>query len=354
MSRFLSDNYKNLVPYIPGEQVNEKVIKLNTNESPFPPSPKVKEVLSEAVIDKLNLYSDPELKELRNAIAKEFGVTADMVFCGNGSDDVLAFAIMGFCGAGGKLCCPEISYGFYPVYADLFGVELEQIPLKDDFSIDANDYINKGKNIVIANPNAPTGLTLSFDEVEAIVSSNPDNLVIMDEAYMAFCGESCMELVNKYSNLLVVRTFSKSHSLAGLRVGFGIASKEIIEDLNKLKYSFNPYNINTLSVKAAAAAIADNEYYNDKIAQIVATREFVKSQLRELGFRCTDSKANFVFASSDKISAADLAAELRKKGILVRYFNKAKIDNYLRITIGSAEDMQTMIDAIKEIPEVQA
>lgn len=354
MSMFLSDNYKSLVPYTPGEQVNEKVIKLNTNESPFPPSPKVKEVLSEAAIDRLNLYSDPELKELRNAIAKEFGVTADMVFCGNGSDDVLAFAIMGFCGAGGKLCCPEISYGFYPVYADLFGVELEQIPLKDDFSIDANDYINKDKNIVIANPNAPTGLTLSFDEVEAIVSSNPDNLVIMDEAYMAFCGESCMELVNKYSNLLVVRTFSKSHSLAGLRVGFGIASKEIIEDLNKLKYSFNPYNINTLSIKAAAAAIADNEYYNDKIAQIVETRELVKAQLKELGFNCTDSKANFVFASSDKIPAADLAAELRKKGILIRYFNKAKIDNYLRITIGSAEDMQTMINAIKEIMEEQA
>ena len=354
MSRFLSDNYKSLVPYTPGEQVNEKVIKLNTNESPFPPSPKVKEVLCEAVIDRLNLYSDPELKELRNAIAKEFGVTADMVFCGNGSDDVLAFAIMGFCGAGGKLCCPEISYGFYPVYADLFGVELEQIPLKDDFSIDANDYINKGKNIVIANPNAPTGLTLTFDEVEAIVSSNPDNLVIMDEAYMAFCGESCMELVNKYSNLLVVRTFSKSHSLAGLRVGFGIASKEIIEDLNKLKYSCNPYNINTLSIKAAAAAIADNEYYNDKIAQIVETRELVKAQLKELGFTCTDSKANFVFAASDKIPAADLAAELRKKGILIRYFNKAKIDNYLRITIGSAEDMQTMINAIKEIMEEQA
>lgn len=354
MSKFLSDNYKNLVPYTPGEQVNEKVIKLNTNESPFPPSPKVKEVLSEAVIDKLNLYSDPELKELRSAIAKQFGVTADMVFCGNGSDDVLAFAIMGFCGAGGKLCCPEISYGFYPVYADLFGVELEQIPLKDDFSIDANDYINKNKNIVIANPNAPTGLTLSFDEVEAIVSSNPDNLVIMDEAYMAFCGESCMELVNKYSNLLVVRTFSKSHSLAGLRVGFGIASKEIIDDLNKLKYSFNPYNINTLSVKAAAAAIADNEYYDDKISQIVSTRELVKSQLKELGFNCTDSKANFIFASSDKISAPVLAAELRKKGILIRYFNKAKIDNYLRITVGSAEDMQTLVNSIKEILEAQA
>ncbi|MBO5410680.1 MAG: histidinol-phosphate transaminase [Clostridia bacterium] len=351
MSRFLSDNYSKLVPYVPGEQVNEKVIKLNTNESPFPPSPKVKEVISQEVIDRLNLYSDPELKELRSAIAEQFGVSADMVFCGNGSDDVLAFAIMGFCGAGGKLCCPEISYGFYPVYADIFDVELEEIPLKDDFSINAEDYLNKGKNIVIANPNAPTGLTLTFDEVEKIVSSNPDNLVIMDEAYMAFCGESCMELVNKYSNLLVVRTFSKSHSLAGLRVGFGIAQKEIIDDLNKLKYSFNPYNINTLSIKAAAAAIADNEYYNERIAQIIETREEVKSELRALGFDCTDSKANFVFASSDRIPAGELAKELRKKGILIRHFSKAKIENYLRITIGSKDDMKSFINAVKEILE---
>ena len=354
MSRFLSDNYTSLVPYVPGEQVNVKVIKLNTNESPFPPSPKVKEVLSEEVIDKLNLYSDPELKELTAAIAKQFDVTPDMVFCGNGSDDVLAFAIMGFCGRGGKLCCPEISYGFYPVYADIFGVELEQIPLNDDFSINAEDYIGKNKNIVIANPNAPTGLALSFDDVERIVSSNPDNLVIMDEAYMAFCYDSCMELVKKYPNLLVTRTFSKSHSLAGLRVGFGIAQKEIIEDLNKLKFSFNPYNINTLSVKAAAAAIADNEYYDDKISQIVATREKVQNQLRELGFRCTDSKSNFIFASSDRISAAELAAELRKRNILVRYFNKAKIDNYLRITVGAADDMQTLVSAITEILEERA
>ncbi len=349
MSRFLSKNYEKLVPYVPGEQVNVKVIKLNTNESPFPPSPRVLEVLSDEVINKLNLYSDPELKELRNAIANEFCVTPDMVFCGNGSDDVLAFAIMGFCGRGGKLCCPEISYGFYPVYADIFGVELEQIPLKDDFSIDANDYIGKNKNIVIANPNAPTGLTLTFDEVERIVSSNPDNIVIMDEAYMAFCGESCMELVKKYNNLLVTRTFSKSHSLAGLRVGFGIGSKEIIDDLNKLKYSFNPYNLNTLSIKAAAAAIADNEYYNDKIAQIVKTREKTIADLRSLGFNCTESKANFIFASSDKIPASILAQKLREKGILVRYFNKEKIDNYLRITVGSAEDMQTLVDAVKAI-----
>lgn len=351
MSRFLSKNYDTLVPYVPGEQVNVKVIKLNTNESPFPPSPKVREVLSDEVINKLNLYSDPELKELCNAIAEQFDVTPDMVFCGNGSDDVLAFAIMGFCGRGGKLCCPEISYGFYPVYADIFGVELEQIPLKDDFSIDANDYIGKGKNIVIANPNAPTGLTLTFDEVEKIVASNPDNVVIMDEAYMAFCGESCMELVKKYNNLLVTRTFSKSHSLAGLRVGFGIGSKELIADLNKLKFSFNPYNINTLSVKAAAAAIADNEYYDDKISQIVEIREKVTAQLRELGFTCTNSKSNFIFASSDKMPACEIAAKLREKGILIRYFNKPKIDNYLRITVGSAEDMQTLVNTLKEILE---
>lgn len=349
MSKFLSKNYEKLVPYTPGEQVNEKVIKLNTNESPFPPSPKVKVVLSEAVIDKLNLYSDPELKELRAAIAEQFDVTPDMVFCGNGSDDVLAFAIMGFCGAGGKLCCPEISYGFYPVYADIFGVELEQIPLKEDLSIDVNDYIGKGKNIVIANPNAPTGLLIPFEDVERIVASNPDNLVIMDEAYIAFGGKSCMELVKKYNNLLVTRTFSKSHSLAGLRVGFGIASKEIIDDLNKLKYSFNPYNLNTLSIKAAAAAIADNEYYNSNISKIIENREYTLAELEKLGFKCTDSKANFVFASSDKIPASALAAELRKKGILVRYFNKAKIDNYLRITVGSAEEMQALIGAIKEI-----
>lgn len=349
MSKFLSDNYAGLVPYVPGEQVNVKVIKLNTNESPFPPSPKVKEVLSEEVIDKLNLYSDPELKELRNAIAEQFGVTPDMVFCGNGSDDVLAFAIMGFCGRGGKLCCPEISYGFYPVYADIFGVDLEQIPLNDDLSINVNDYIGKGKNIVIANPNAPTGLLIPFEDVERIVTSNPDNLVIMDEAYIAFGGKSCMELVNKYDNLLVTRTFSKSHSLAGLRVGFGIGSKEIIDDLNKLKYSFNPYNINTLSIKAAAAAIADNEYYNANIAKIIKNREYTLTELKKLGFNCTDSKANFIFASSDKFPAATLAAELRKKGILVRYFNKAKIDNYLRITVGSAEEMQALIGAIKEI-----
>jgi histidinol-phosphate aminotransferase len=254
---------------------------------------------------------------------------------------------MAFCEGG--VVFPDITYGFYEVYANLYNLDYKKIPLKDDFSIDVNDYIGKGKNIVIANPNAPTGLLIPFEDVERIVASNPDNLVIMDEAYIAFGGKSCMKLVKKYDNLLVTRTFSKSHSLAGLRVGFGIGSKEIIEDMNKLKYSFNPYNLNTLSIKAAAAAIADNEYYNSNIAKIIENREWTTVQLKALGFECTDSMANFIFASHCKIPASEIAAELRKRKILVRYFNKAKIDNYLRITVGSAEEMQTLVEAIKEI-----
>lgn len=349
MSRFLSENYSKLVPYTPGEQLNEKVIKLNTNESPFPPSPSVKQVVTHDLLDRLKLYSDPEVKQLRSAIAEQFGLEAENVFVGNGSDDVLAFSIMGFCGAGGKLCCPDISYGFYPVYADLFGVELEQIKLKDDFSIDINNYIGKGCNIVIANPNAPTGLALTVDEVEKIVASNPDNIVIMDEAYMAFCKQSCVELLKKYDNLMVVRTFSKSHSLAGLRVGFGLASKEIIEDLNKLKYSFNPYNMNSVSIAAASAAIADNEYYNKNIDEIIRVRELTKDRLSSLGFTGTDSKANFLFVTHPEFSAEELYKELRKRGILVRYFSKPRIDRYLRITVGSAEEMQALTDTLAQI-----
>lgn len=349
MSRFLISDYTSLVPYTPGEQLNEKVIKLNTNESPYPPSPKVNQALDSEIIERLRLYSDPEVKKLRCAIAEQFGLTADNVFAGNGSDDVLAFAIMAFCGRGGKLCCPDISYGFYPVYADLFGVELEQIPLADDFSINVEDYTAKEKNIVIANPNAPTGLALCVDDVERILKSNPDNLVIMDEAYMAFCKQSCAGLLGKYPNLLVVRTFSKSHSLAGLRVGFGLASKEIIADLNKIKFSFNPYNINSLSIAAACVAIADNEYYNEKVDRIICTRERIKKELAALGFEGTDSKSNFLFVTHKDYSAEQLYKELRKRGILVRYFAKPRIDRYIRITVGSDEQMDALIEAMKDI-----
>lgn len=350
MSRFLAPDYRSLVPYTPGEQINERVIKLNTNESPFPPSPKVREVIEQGeLIERLRLYSDPEVKQLNAAIAEQFGLTADRVFVGNGSDDVLAFAIMAFCGRGGKLCCPDISYGFYPVYADIFGVELEQIPLREDFSINVDDYIAKGKNIVIANPNAPTGLVISTQDVERILVSNPDNVVIIDEAYMAFCGEGCSKLLDKYDNLIVTRTFSKSHSLAGLRVGFGLAGKEIIADLNKMKFSFNPYNMNSVSIAAASQAIADNGYYDSRIAEIVAVREATKRELSSMGFVQTDSKSNFLFAAHPSFKAEELYKELRRCGILVRYFNKPRIDSYLRITVGTARQMQSLTSALREI-----
>ncbi|MBQ6265793.1 MAG: histidinol-phosphate transaminase [Clostridia bacterium] len=349
MSKFLAPDYQALVPYTPGEQLNYKVIKLNTNESPFPPSPKVKEAVSGELIDSLRLYSDPEVKQLRRAIAGEFGLNAENVFVGNGSDDVLAFSIMGFCGRGGEMCCPDISYGFYPVYADIFGVNLEEIPLENDLRIDAKKYCNKGKTVVIANPNAPTGLALSPDDIEMVIASNPGNVVIIDEAYMDFCKTSCVGLVNKYSNLLVCRTFSKSHSLAGMRVGYGLAQKELIDDLNKLKFSFNPYNMNSVAIAAASAAIADNEYYSNNTDKIIEIRENTKKQLASIGFTGTDSKSNFLFVRHSAIPAERLYTELRKKGILVRYFSKPRISDYLRITVGARDEMDALVSALKEI-----
>lgn len=350
MSRFLAGEHRALVPYVPGEQINRKVIKLNTNENPYPPSPGVRKVIEEGDrIERLRLYSDPQVKALHSAIAEQFGLDEKNVFTGNGSDDVLAFSIMAFCGKDKGLCCPDISYGFYPVYADLFGTELEEIPLKDDFSIDADDYCNKDKTIVIANPNAPTGLTISDEDIEKILRTNPDNIVIIDEAYMAFCGNGCSHLLEKYDNLIVVRTFSKSHSLAGLRVGFGLSSEEIIEDLNKLKFSFNPYNMNSLSIAAASKAIADNEYYAGTVADVVETREWAKKEFEKLGFTQTDSKTNFLFVSHPVKDAEYLYKALKERGILVRHFGKERIDNYLRVTVGTREQMETLFDTIKDI-----
>ncbi len=350
MSKFLRECYDSLVPYTPGEQLNDKkYIKLNTNESPYPPSPKVKDVLNGEVIDNLKLYSDPELKALKDAIAEHFGLNRENVFCGNGSDDVIAFSIMAFCGNGGELCCPDITYSFYPVYCDLFKVNLIQKPLKDDFTIDVNDYIGINKNIIIANPNAPTGLVLSVDEIEKIVASNPDNIVIIDEAYVDFCDETCVGLLKKYKNLIVTQTFSKSRSLAGLRLGFALASEEIIEDLEKIKYSFNPYNINTLGVIAGAAAIADDEYYRDCNRKTVAIREKTKLMLKECGFECLDSQSNFIFAKHNKIPAEQLYLRLKEQGILIRYFNKPRISEYVRITVGDDWQMEQFVSAVSLI-----
>lgn len=287
MSRFLNSFYESLAPYTPGEQLNDKkYIKLNTNESPFPPSPRVKSVLNGDLADGLNLYPDPALNKLISAIAQANHVTPDRVFAGNGSDDVLAFAIMAFAGRGGKMCCPDITYGFYPVYAQLFGVSLTQVPLKDDFTIDIGDYTGRGENIVLANPNAPTGLALSADDIEKIVASNPDNIVIIDEAYVDFCGCSCVKLLDRYDNLIVVKTFSKGLFLAGLRVGYALASKEIIQDFNKIKFSFNPYNLNTLTINAASNAILDKAYYKSCIEKIVSVREWTKEKLEKMDSMC--------------------------------------------------------------------
>lgn len=350
MSRFLSELYSSLEAYVPGEQPRDrKYIKLNTNESPFPPSPKVLQALDKETINNLNLYPDPEIGVLRQSIAAHYGLSQEQVFTANGSDDVIAFSIMAFCGRGGALACPDITYGFYPVYARLFGVDLTEIPLKEDFSVDPEDYFGLERNIIIANPNAPTGMAITTKQVESILQVNPDRLVMIDEAYMDFCGKGCVELIDRYDNLLVIRTFSKSRSLAGLRIGFAMGSKELIADLEKIRFSFNPYNINGLTMRAAAAAIHDRDYYDRCISQIVNTRETTALKLKALGFTVLDSKANFVFASHPDFSGEALYLALKEQGILVRHFGKERIKDFIRITVGSEEEMNAVICKLQEM-----
>lgn len=348
MSRFLNDAYQSLAAYVPGEQPKDmKYIKLNTNESPYPPSAGVLDAINSDAASLLKLYPDPDCAELRTKIANLFGYEKDNVFVSNGSDDILNFSFMAFCGKEKHaVVFPEISYGFYKVYAELYGVDYTRIPLAEDFSVDAKDYIGVGKNVVIANPNAPTGKMLSLDVVEKIVASNPDNVVLIDEAYVDFGGESAVGLVKKYDNLIVVRTFSKSYSLAGARLGFAIAGEELIADLNKIKYSTNPYNINRLSMIAGIRAIEENCYYMDNCKKIVATRERVTAELREMGFEVLDSHSNFIFARTDKMGGEELYMALKKRGILVRHFKDEKIKDFNRITIGTDAEMDAFLSAV--------
>lgn len=351
MSRYLNDKYMGLEEYVPGEQPKDmKYIKLNTNESPFPPSDGVLKAINAESASLLRLYPDPEASELREKIGRLFGYGKKNVFVSNGSDDILNFSFMAFCGEGShSVVFPNISYGFYRVYAELYGVDYTEIPLLEDFSIRAEDYVGIGKNVVIANPNAPTGLALSRAEVERIVASNPNNVVVIDEAYVDFGAESCVGLVGKYDNLIVVRTFSKSYSLAGARLGFAIASEGLIADLEKIKYSTNPYNINRLSMAAGSIAIDENEYYMKNCALIAATRDRVTSELRAMGFRVLDSKTNFIFAESSDIDGGVLYSELKKRGVLVRHFNGERIKNFNRITIGTDAEMDVFLDKTREI-----
>lgn len=348
MSRFLSDRFAALKAYVPGEQPQDKsYIKLNTNESPYPPAPRVVEALSTEEINDLRLYSDPQCKKLRKALADYYGVAPENIIVGNGSDEILSFIFMAFCDKNTGVSYPDISYGFYPVYADLYGISKSKVPLRDDFSICTEDYYNAGTTVVIANPNAPTGICMSIEDIESIVKANPNNVVVIDEAYIDFGGDSAIPLTEKYDNLLVVQTFSKSRSLAGARLGYAVGGNELIADLEKLRYSTNPYNVNRLTLLAGAAALGDGEYYDKNNSIIIQSRDYTSKKLSELGFELTDSKANFLFARHTKLTGAELYQGLRERGILVRHFDKPRISDYVRITVGTKEQMDSLLNSLK-------
>lgn len=351
MSRFFSQKYEDLVPYTPGEQPKGvKLIKLNTNESPFPPSPLAVKY-ADAAAKGLQLYSDPECRDIVKVASEYYGVNKDEIVFTNGSDEILDFAFMAFCDECHPAAFADITYGFYPVFAQLNKIPYTEIPLKADFSINVDDYIGINKNIFIANPNAPTGIALPLSDIERIIAGNPDNIVLIDEAYVDFGGESAVPLIHKYDNLIVTQTFSKSRSMAGARLGMGFACKELIRDINTLRYSTNPYNINSVTMAAGIGAIEDDEYFKSNCAAIIKTRERTCEALRKMGFTVTDSKTNFIFASHPEISGKKIFLSLREKGIIVRHFDKERLTEYNRITVGSDKEMDALIDALKTILE---
>lgn len=354
MSRFFASALRGLAPYTPGEQPRgvENLIKLNTNESPFPPGPKVLDALNRAEAEKLRLYSDPACTDFLAALAKTYGVAENEVFAGNGSDEVLAFAFCAFCEKGAAFA--DLTYGFYPVFARLFGVPAREIPLRADFSLAVEDYADEPGTLFIANPNAPTGLCLPLADIETLLRQRPERLVVVDEAYVDFGGESAVPLLRKYDNLLIVGTFSKSRSLAGARLGYAIGGAALIADLNTVKFSFNPYNINRLTLAAGTAALADAEYYAEKCAEIAAVRDAAAKALRALGFSVTDSKANFLFVGAHpRISGADYFAALRRHAILVRHFGVPRIADWVRVTVGTRAQMERVVDVTKAILAAQ-
>ena len=348
MSRFLNQQYQSLEAYTPGEQPrDQQYIKLNTNESPYPPAPSVVEAMTAEQVELLRLYSDPTAKNLKEKLAGLYGVKPENVFVSNGSDEVLNFSFMAF--GGGGVVFPDISYGFYEVFADLYAINAEKIPLESDFSIDYRKYCGKNKLVVIANPNAPTGMTIPVWQIEEIVKTNPDAVVLIDEAYVDFGGETCLPLVKTYDNLLVTRTFSKSRCLAGGRLGYAFASPEIIADLEKIKYSTNPYNINRLTLLLGEKTVEAEGYYQEKCREIEETRAWTTAQLEELGFTVLPSKANFIFVKTDKMDGGELYKTLKTKGILVRHFTNPRICQFNRVTIGTREQMQTFVNTVKEV-----
>lgn len=350
MSRFLSPEALRLDPYTPGEQPqDQQYIKLNTNESPFPPSPKVLEAVSRAEVGKLYLYSDPTCAALNAAIAKRYGLRPENVITGNGSDEILAFAFRAFCGTGKGVAFADITYGFYEAQAALFGLEATRVPLREDFSLNVEDYMDFPGTVVIANPNAPTGMAVPVSDIRRLLEGNPDRVVVVDEAYVDFGGESCAPLVLEYGNLLVTQTMSKSRSLAGGRVGFALGSQELINGLNRVKYSFNPYNVNRLSLLAGAAAVEDEDYFQSCCKTVQDNRAWTARALSERGFTVLPSSANFIFAGRGPISGGDLYRRLKANGSLVRWFDKDRIRDFVRITIGSREQMEALVNMLDRL-----
>lgn len=351
MSRFLSRAAAALQPYTPGEQPRDThYIKLNTNENPYSPAPEVAAAISAFNASDLRLYPDPTASDFRDAAAAHYGVKPEQVFAGGGSDEVLAYAFMAFSDRGGKVYFPDITYGFYKVYADLFGLKSVLIPLKSDFTVNIEDYFGLNGNIFIANPNAPTGICLETDEIEQILRENPDRLVVVDEAYIDFSdGKSCLRMIDSYDNLLVVHTFSKSRGLAGMRLGLGFGNPELIAGLERIKYSFNPYNLDRVSFAVGIAALGNGEYMREIAAKIIKTRERLREELLMLGFEVLPSSANFLFAKTPELSGAELYNSLKQSGILVRHFDKARIRDFVRITIGTDDEMDIFLDKLRKL-----
>ena len=343
-------NIRKVVPYTPGEQPKKsQIIKLNTNENPYPPAPGVKEALAHFHTDDLRLYPDPVVTNLVDGIAQFYQVDPSQVFVGVGSDDVLAMLFMTFFNSKKPILFPDITYSFYDVWAEMLRIPYTQIPLDDAFRLNPSDYKCENGGIVFPNPNAPTGELLPVSAIEEIIQANPDVIVIVDEAYIDFGGQSARELVNEYDNLLVVQTFSKSRSMAGMRIGYAFGSPELIKALNDVKFSFNSYTMNMTSIKYGVASINDKAYFEECVDKIITTREKAKKSLSELGFTFPDSKANFIFAAHKSVPAKEIFEKLKEKKIFVRYFNQPGIDNYLRITVGTDEQMDKLMEALSEI-----
>lgn len=340
---------RKVVPYVPGEQPDkDKMIKLNTNENPYPPAPGVAKVLAGFDAERLRLYPEPTCKVLVDAIAEYYRISSEQVFVGVGSDDVLAMIFMTFFNSDRPILFPDITYSFYDVWADMLRIPYETKALDENFMIRPEDYYEENGGVVFPNPNAPTGIQMSLSEIEDIVSHNRDVIVVVDEAYIDFGGESALPLIEKYDNLLVVQTFSKSRSMAGMRIGFAMGNPKLIRYINDVKYSFNSYTMNQTALALGVEAIRDKEYFEETRAKIIATREWTKAELKKLGFSFGDSMSNFIFATHKTVPAREIYEALREENIYVRYFAKERIDNYLRISIGTPEEMEALIDFLKQ------